>query len=175
YHRFPFTAGIINGAFILATFLFTLPGLLMSARSWLKASGYMITGCGIFTLCLGVFLWVMTLRIKEDLFPVYEDAETDIQSLVQTSFDCCGYFNSSSPAFVTDSVCPSPAAAQLLRGCATSISSYSNVFLDNIFTALFGMVGVDAVLILCIASLLKVRKERERYRHIDEKSGVHSL
>lgn len=85
YHRFPFTAGIVNGAFILATFLFTLPGLLMSARSWLKASGYMITGCGIFTLCLGVFLWVMTLRIKEDLFPVYEDAESDIQSLVQTS------------------------------------------------------------------------------------------
>lgn len=56
-------------------------------------------------------------------------------------FDCCGYFNSSSPAFITDSVCPSPAAAQLLRGCATSVSSYSNVFLDNIFTALFGMVG----------------------------------
>lgn len=31
--------------------------------------------------------------------------------------------------------------------------------------------GVDAVFILSIAALVKVRKERERYRHIDEKGG----
>lgn len=47
----------------------------------------------------------------------------------------------STPAFITDSTCPSPAAAALLRGCATSISSFANIALDVIFTALFGMVG----------------------------------
>lgn len=31
--------------------------------------------------------------------------------------------------------------------------------------------GIDAILVLSIACLLKDRKERERYRHIDEKSG----
>lgn len=31
--------------------------------------------------------------------------------------------------------------------------------------------GIDVVLIMAIACLLKDRKERERYRHIDEKSG----
>lgn len=44
--------------------------------------------------------------------------------------------------------------------------------MDNIFTAMFGMVGIDVVLIMSIACLLKDRKERERYRDIDEKSGA---
>jgi hypothetical protein len=35
--------------------------------------------------------------------------------------------------------------------------------------------GVDAILILCIACLAKDRKERERYRHIDEKSGYRQI
>jgi hypothetical protein len=35
--------------------------------------------------------------------------------------------------------------------------------------------GVDAVLILATACLLKDRKERERYRHIDEKSGYRGI
>ncbi|KAH7037567.1 tetraspanin [Microdochium trichocladiopsis] len=41
-----------------------------------------------------------------------------------------------------------------------------------IFTAVFGMVGLDAIFIMALACLLKDRKERERYRHIDEKSGA---
>jgi len=58
-----------------------------------------------------------------------------------------------------------------MRGCATPITSFANIFLDDIFTAVFGMVGIDAVFIMATACLLKERKERERFRHIDEKSG----
>ena len=86
-------------------------------------------------------------------------------------FQCCGYLNSRSPAFVTNAMCPSPAAAALMRGCATPIAAFATVFLDDIFTAVFGMVGIDAVFIMTTACLLKERKERERFRHIDEKSG----
>lgn len=68
--------------------------------------------------------------------------------------------------------CPSPAAAALMKGCAAPVTSFLNVFIDNIFTAVFGMVGVDAVLVVTAACLLKDRKERERFRHIDEKSGA---
>jgi hypothetical protein len=31
--------------------------------------------------------------------------------------------------------------------------------------------GIDALLVISIVCLLKNRKERERYRHIDEKTG----
>ncbi|KAM0439679.1 hypothetical protein ACHAPT_000771 [Fusarium lateritium] len=175
HQRFPLTAGIVNAAFILATFAVTLPGLVMPARSILKISGYMVTFCAVFTMCVGVFLWVMTLKMREQFFDIYLAQEPEVQSLIQTSFGCCGYFNSTTPAFVMDSTCTSPASAALLRGCATSISSFSNLHIDSIFTIVFGIVGVDAIFILCIACLLKDRKERERYRHIDEKSGYRQI
>ncbi|ODA78714.1 hypothetical protein RJ55_06096 [Drechmeria coniospora] len=175
YQMFPLSTGIVNGTLIIVVFLFTIPGLLSPMRSWLKLSGYLITACGLFTLCVGVYLWVMTLRTKETFFPIYLDQKPDVQHLIQTTFECCGYFNHTTPAFVTDNTCPSPAAAALVRGCGTAISSFSNTFIDNIFTAVFGMVGIDTILILAIACLLKDRKERERYRQIDEKGGYRSF
>jgi hypothetical protein len=51
-------------------------------------------------------------------------------------------------------------------------STYANNFLDLVFTGAFGIVGVDVALILATAMLLKDRKEKERYRHIDEKNGT---
>jgi hypothetical protein len=59
-----------------------------------------------------------------------------------------------------------------MTGCSTPLSRFSNTFIDNIFTALFGVVGIDAVLVVAAACLLKDRKEMERFRHIDEKSGA---
>ncbi|POR32560.1 Uncharacterized protein TPAR_07236, partial [Tolypocladium paradoxum] len=175
FKNFPFTAGIVNAAFILAAFVFTLPGLISPVRGWLKVGGYMITFCGLFTLCVGVHLWVMTLRVQESFFPTFLAQDPAVHQMIQKSFGCCGYFNHTTPAFVTDATCPSPAAAALTRGCATAISGFSNVFIDRLFTAVFGMVGVDTVLILAIACLLKDRKERERYRDIDEKTGYRQI
>lgn len=40
-----------------------------------------------------------------------------------------------------------------------------------IFTADFGIVAIDVILILGIACLLKDRKEKERYALIDAKTG----
>jgi hypothetical protein len=85
YQRFPLTAGIVNAIFILVTFAATLPGLVMPARSFLKVSGYMVTICAIFTMCVAVFLWVMTLRMKEQFFNIYIEQEPDVQSLIQNS------------------------------------------------------------------------------------------
>jgi hypothetical protein len=37
------------------------------------------------------------------------------------------------------------------------------------------MVGLDAILVLCVAMVLNWRQEQERYRHIDEKNGLGGL
>ena len=185
-------AGIVNAVFVFVTFLFTIPGAITPARGWLKIGGWMATVCGLFSLVLGLYLWILTLRTKEDFAPLYFSQTPEIQELMQSAvcqnpfsvplqrtsptnafqFKCCGYFNSTSPAFITDDICFSPAAAALMRPCSTPITSFANVLVDNIFTAVFGMVGVDVVLIMATACLLKERKERERFRHIDEKTGV---
>lgn len=172
YQRFPLTAGIANAAFTLFIFLLTLPAIVTPARGWLKFAGYLVVADAIFTLIIGLDLWIITLRTKQTFFEIWTTQPANVQDLLQTTFQCCGYFNSTTPAFVTDATCPSPAAAALLKGCASPLTSFTNVFVDNIFTAVFGMVGVDVAMIMAIASLLKDRKERARFRYIDEKNGV---
>ena len=51
-------------------------------------------------------------------------------------------------------------------------SKFANQYLDIIFTGVFGIVAIDALLVLTIACVLKDRKEKERYRLIDEKHGI---
>ncbi|KAG6367277.1 hypothetical protein INS49_001464 [Diaporthe citri] len=170
YQEFPLTAGIVNGVLVFVTFAFTLPAIAMPTRGWLKLSGYMLVVNAVFSVILGLYLWILTLRTKETLSPLWNAQAPRVQDLMQTTFACCGFFNSTSPAFVTDPTCPSPAAASLMRGCAGPLSSFANVFIDNIFTAVFGMAGIDGVLILATACLLKDRKERERFRYIDSKT-----
>ncbi|KAK0615785.1 hypothetical protein B0T17DRAFT_355164 [Bombardia bombarda] len=171
YQRFPLTAGIANAVLVFITFLFTIPGLATPARIWLKLGAVMATVCSLVSLVLGLYMWILTLKTKEEFAPLFMAQTNTVQELMQTAFNCCGYLNSSSPAFITDATCPSPAAAALMRGCATPITSFANIFVDDIFTAVFGMVGIDVVLIMATACLLKERKERERFRHIDEKAG----
>jgi hypothetical protein len=176
YKRFPLEAGIANAIMMFITFLLVLPGLLTPTRGLLKVGSGAIVVCAIFTLCIGIFLWVLTLNTKGTFFPTWKQQSQEIQALMENSFACCGYFNSTTPAFVTTSeVCPSPAAAALMRGCAGPVASFTNELLDDIFTAVFGVVGIDALLVVSIACLLKDRKERERYRHIDEKSGFRTF
>ncbi|KAL2140628.1 hypothetical protein VTI28DRAFT_3554 [Corynascus sepedonium] len=171
YQDFPLTAGIVNAVFVFIAFAATLPGLATSSRKWLKLASYLAVVCMVFTTALGLQIWIQTLRLRAEFAPRFSAQPDPVKSLMQVEFECCGYFNSSSPAFITDTVCTSKAAAAVVRGCATPISGFANVFLDTIFTALFGIVGFDAVFIMATACLLKDRKERERFQHIDEKHG----
>lgn len=172
YQKFPLTAGLVNAIFIIVTFVLTIPALSTPARGWLKMSGYLVAVNALFSLVIGLFLWIITLKTKDDLFPVWSAQTPQVQSLMEVTFKCCGYYNSTAPAFVTNSVCPSPAAAALMRGCSTPVGAFANIFIDNIFTGVFGMCGIDGLLIVATACLLKDRKEQERFRHIDEKTGA---
>jgi len=169
----PLTAAIINSGFIFFTFLVSIPGMVMPmTRGWLKLLGYMVVICGLFTLILGLDLWYNTLATRSRFAPIYASQSSTTQSIIQNALDCCGYTNSTSPPFVTDNICTDPTTAALKGGCISSFSSEANVILDQIFTAAFAIVGVDFAFIMSILMLLAVRKEKERYRHIDEKNGA---
>jgi hypothetical protein len=129
------------GIVIFVTFLVTVPGIIMPTRGWLKIGGGLVAASAIFSMCIGVYLWVLTLSTRDDFFLIWTAQADRERNMMQMAFECCGYFNSTTPAFVTNAMCTSPAAAALMRGCANPISSFSNVFIDDIFTAMFGMVG----------------------------------
>lgn len=172
----PLTAGVVNAIFVFTTFLLSLPALFLPHnRGWLRAQGWLVVICACFTLGLGLSVWVETLQTRQNLSDIWGRETQLMQSLLQQKFDCCGYFNSTTPPFVQDSTCLNTLVAAQKGGCIAKFSSFSNRYLDQIFTAAFGVVGIDVLLIMCIAMVLKYRQEQERYRHIDEKNGVNSL
>ncbi|KAL9106991.1 MAG: hypothetical protein Q9227_008027 [Pyrenula ochraceoflavens] len=169
-------AAIVNAIFIFATFLLSIPALLSATnRLMLKIHGYAVIVCGIFTMILGLVVWFETLKTRANLSRVWARQSSPMQSLLQQQFNCCGYMNATSPPFVTDQTCTNPLVAANKGGCVGPFSSFANQYLDVIFTADFGIVAVDACLLLCVACLLKVRKEMERFKLIDEKVGYVSI
>ncbi|KAF3008759.1 phospholipid scramblase 1 [Curvularia kusanoi] len=168
----PLTAGVVNAIFVFATFLLSLPALFLPTnRGWLRAQGWLVVICGTFTLGLGVAIWVETLQTRQNLSALWGREPPQIQSLLQQKFDCCGYVNATTPPFVTDTTCTNALVAAQKGGCIGPFSSFTNKYLDRVFTAAFGIVGIDFILVLCVAMVLKYRMEQERYRHIDEKNG----
>ncbi|EHK97675.1 hypothetical protein M7I_6560 [Glarea lozoyensis 74030] len=128
--------------------------------------------CAIFTLVLGLDIWFETLKTRSNLAVIWSAQPADTQSLIQQVLGCCGYMNSTSPPFVKDATCPNALVAAAQLGCVTPFSGEANNFLDLVFTGAFGIVGIDAVLVILTAIVLKDRKEKERYRFIDEKNGA---
>ena len=144
-------------------------------RIMLKIHGYAVMVCAMFTMTLGLIIWFETLKTRANLSRVWARQPKPVQSLLQQQFKCCGYMNATSPDFIPDSTCTNPLVAANLGGCVGPFSSFANQYLDIIFTADFGIVAVDACLVLCVACLLKVRKERERFKLIDDKVGYVSI
>ncbi|RPB01775.1 hypothetical protein L873DRAFT_1675095 [Choiromyces venosus 120613-1] len=172
----PLSAVIANGVMVLVAFFLSLPTFaLPTSRTWLKAHGWLVMVCALFTLVLGLMEWISTLTTRANLETIWGQQTSKIQSMLQQKFSCCGYLNSTSPLYVVDSVCTSDIVAASKEGCVGPFANYAERWINLLFTALFGIVAMDAVLILCAAMLIRYRKEQLRYRLIDQKWGVGNI
>jgi hypothetical protein len=69
---------------VFITFAISIPAMVMpTARSWLKLHGYMTVICALFTMVVGLVIWLETLRARENLLPVWEKLPGTTQSLIQ--------------------------------------------------------------------------------------------
>jgi len=172
----PLVAVIANGALVLFTFVISLPAFaLPTSRVWLKIHSWLIVVCAIFTLVLGLNEWIQTLTTRANLETVWGQHDNTTQSLLQQKFDCCGYLNSTTPPFVQDSICTNDIVAAAKEGCVSAFTNFAETWVGNLFTAAFGVVGMDVVLLLAAAMLNRYRKEQLRYRAIDQKWGVGNI
>jgi hypothetical protein len=158
-------AGLVNAILVFITSALAIPSLVFrDSRFWLKLQGWMIVACSIFTLVLGLIIWIETLKTRAELSTVWGRQTVTVQSFLQQKvntlsflsffflhfesdcncqFDCCGYHNSTSPPFVTDGTCPTALIAEGKQGCVGPFSNFANQLLDLIFTAAFGIVGMS--------------------------------
>lgn len=80
----PLTAGVVNAIFVFVTFLLSLPALFLPTnRGWLRAQGWLVVACAMFTLGLGVAIWVETLQTRRNLSVLWGRETPQIQSLLQ--------------------------------------------------------------------------------------------
>lgn len=75
----------MNAIFVFATFLVTLPGIITPARGWTTVGIWMTTICSVFSTVLGLYIWVQTLRTKEDFASIWAAQPFEIQDLMQTA------------------------------------------------------------------------------------------
>ncbi|KAJ9638484.1 uncharacterized protein PV06_09624 [Exophiala oligosperma] len=166
----PLTASEANSVIMFITFLLSIPAFFLRRnRVWLKIHVAGVIVAALMTLSIGLAIWFSTLEIHKNLTPVWMNQSANVQSMLQQKFKCCGYTN---PAlFIKDDVCTSAATAAKLGPCVSPFGVFANRFLDIVFTTFFGFVAVDMMLLLAALCLIKDRKEKKRYRLIDEKRG----
>jgi len=172
----PLVAVMANGIVVVITFVISLPAFaLPNSRTWLKIHSWGVVVCLVFTLVLGLMEWIQTLTTRANLEEMWGHQSDVTQSMLQQKFDCCGYINSTFPLYVPDVTCTNDIIAASKEGCVTAFSNYGEAWLKNLFTAAFGVVGMDVVLLLCAAMVIRYRKEQLRYRLIDQKWGVGNI
>lgn len=82
--RTPLTAGIANAIIMFITFLLSLPAMIMpNNRGWLRAQGWMVVVCALFTLIIAVSIWVGTLKTRAELGAEWAKEAPLVQSLLQ--------------------------------------------------------------------------------------------
>ncbi|KAK6354891.1 phospholipid scramblase 1 [Orbilia brochopaga] len=163
----------VNGIISAATFLLSLPALaLPMSLVWLRIHGWFVMICAVYSLVLGVLVWVDTLTERAAMFQAWKDIGPSVQTLLQERFQCCGYISAMEPLFVTDDVCPNALVASQTKPCVGPFTAFQDEFFNTVFTILFGIVAVDFVMLCCTAMVINQRREQRRYRKIDEKRGL---
>lgn len=79
------TAGVVNAIMIFATFALTLPAIAMPTRGWLKISSYLVVINALFSVVVGLYLWITTLRTKETFSPIWNAQTSQVQDEMQTA------------------------------------------------------------------------------------------
>jgi hypothetical protein len=85
YSRFPLTAGIANSIFYFVTFVATIPAVATQSRGWLKISGGLVVLTALVSMILGLYIWILTLKTKDDFAPLWSQQTPQIQDLMQTA------------------------------------------------------------------------------------------
>lgn len=70
---------------VFVTFALTLPAIAMPTRGWLKVSGYLIVINALFSVILGLYMWILTLRTKERFSPIWNAQTPQVQDQMQVA------------------------------------------------------------------------------------------
>jgi hypothetical protein len=78
---------------VFITSALAIPSLVFrDSRFWLKLQGWMIVACSIFTLVLGLIIWIETLKTRAELSTVWGRQTVTVQSFLQQKVNTLSFF-----------------------------------------------------------------------------------
>jgi len=167
----PNVGGMAVGIITIVAGVLAIPALVMpTSRGWLYTHGWAVTGACVALLVLGLRIWFVTLTEQSNILDAWVATSPNTLADLEEQFNCCGYWNSTSPPFVLSAnACPNADVAATKLGCIITLQPYADLFLNRIFTTLFGFVGIGTCAILAGAMLVKARTTEARYVRIAQK------
>jgi len=172
------------GISLLITFVFSIGAIVQAnhVTIGLVILNYMLLVDSIIVLVIGTFVWFPTLTERAVFHKVWAGLSRDDRITLQDKFSCCGYFNASDIAEVGGTFCTQTQvdflnALDLANDdnahffCVKPVTAFADVTLENVFSAIYGMMVPVLCLLLASISVIYKRKEDERFKKIDAKRG----
>ncbi|KAK9768481.1 hypothetical protein K7432_000822 [Basidiobolus ranarum] len=161
------TRDMIYGGFFVGalTVISSLTGFFASIRPVRRKNILVVFAWLIaFVICIELFLgaaiWFRSLNIRGSFSEKWRTWDPVLKVAFQEADGCCGYYNAqddpSDSAFCRITNVPH-------TGCVDAIHIYTDNYLRNIYTCLFGFVAVDVFAFLACVVLIQARNDQERY------------
>jgi len=165
-------AGLVLGAAFLLTWIISVGGILQRdhVTVGLVITNWALIFDAIAIVVVGCIMWFYTLTPTANYLKVWQAASPATRQALQDTLSCCGY-RQSTELGVNAGFCADTVFAVTQSGCASKILPLADSTLNHVFTSIFGFMVIVLGFFLATVCLVYRRKQRERFRRIDEKRG----
>ncbi|KAG7549021.1 hypothetical protein FFLO_03134 [Filobasidium floriforme] len=167
--------GTFTGACLLASFLLSIVAItrpvyrnkLLIAFNWTLVVNMCVA------TAVGTSIWFVSLRQRNHFAKVWVKQSPNEQAHLQNKFSCCGYYNATTEGLFMTALgfCADTEFAEAQRGCIDEITTRTDYTLENVFTSIYGFVGIVGALFLATVCVINERKLEVRFAKIDAKRG----
>jgi hypothetical protein len=168
------TAGLVLGVMLLVTFALSIGAIVQPNHVTLPLSilNWAIIVDGLAVIVIGTMLWWPTLQERNNFGKAFNATNDDIKLTLQDMLQCCGYFFPNETGnVIMKGFCGDSKNFANSSGCVGPVTQFADTTLNDIFTTIYGYMGVLAGLFLGTLCVIKTRDEAERFRRIDAKRG----
>ncbi|CAG8678415.1 1349_t:CDS:2, partial [Ambispora gerdemannii] len=166
--------GFVLGGIIIFSSLVSLIGYSnpLRRKKWLSAHAVLIIITIILLLSLGATIWFETLEEQRTYSDEWEDYGSETKVMVEDTLKCCGWQDTS--LFTPSNYCNQQSASgNSTVPCVGPLINAIDKTMRQLFTTLFGFIGIDILIFFATIILVQASNVEERYRKIDEKhAGV---
>jgi hypothetical protein len=168
------TAGMILGIAFIITFAISVGAIIQRnhVTIGLVILNWVLILDALGVIIVGSFVWFITLRERAYFHSLWDAQTRENRILLQDQLKCCGYFNSTDFAEIGGNFCANSSFVTTnSSSCVTSITSFADRSLNNVFTTVYGFMAIILTLFLASLCIINKRLEGERFKKIDAKRG----